>query len=122
MFTARSDACAPADARRLAVDYLRAHCPAADLEAVQIVLSELVTNAVRHTATGIWSLALLVADGTLTLEVRDESPHVPRPRNTPPLDGHGGLGMGIVDRLADDLALRVTETGKTITARWKLTR
>ncbi|MEU6406836.1 ATP-binding protein [Streptomyces sp. NPDC046985] len=122
VFTAWSSACSPADARRRAVEYLRAHCPQADLEAVQLVLSELVTNAVRHTPEGVWSLALHIGESALTLEVSDASAFVPQPRGTLPLDGRGGLGLGIVKNLSDHVITQPMESGKKIVAQWRLAR
>lgn len=120
MFTAHSQASSPADARRLAVAYLDAHCPGADTEAVQIVVSELVTNAVRHTPEGTWSLSLRIEEGQLILEIADDSPALPSARRDPALDGRGGLGLGLVERLSDHTAVVPTTRGKTITAWWKL--
>lgn len=120
MFTAHSQASSPADARRLAAAYLDAHCPGADAEAVQIVVSELVTNAVRHTPDGTWSLVLRLEEGQLILEITDDSPELPTPRPNPPLDGRGGLGLGLVEKLSDHTAVAPTGRGKTITAWWKL--
>ncbi|MFJ4894948.1 ATP-binding protein [Streptomyces sp. NPDC088788] len=131
MFTSDSDTASPADARKLALSYLRVHCPDADVEAVQIVLSELVTNAVRHTVTGSWSLDLRYDNshgdgiGLLTLRVHDRDIRLPRQRDDSsigwhPLDGRGGLGLLLVQKLTDQVGVERTRNGKTITVQWKL--
>ncbi|MFD4543205.1 ATP-binding protein [Streptomyces bauhiniae] len=120
MFSADSTAASPGDARRLALTYLQTHCPDADMDAVQVVLSELVTNAARHTPEGIWTLTLRYADGLLVLRVEDCSSELPRPRQGDTLDGRGGLGLGLVDKLSDHVSMAPTPMGKAITARWKV--
>ncbi|WP_413755182.1 ATP-binding protein [Streptomyces sp. MMBL 11-3] len=121
MFTTDSRTCSPADARRLALAYLQTHCPTADIGAIQLVLSELVTNAARHTPAGTWTLELHHDDQALTLHVHDHSTHLPRPRTTSALDGNGGLGLHIIDHLTDHTSTTVTPHGKTTTAHWTLT-
>lgn len=123
MFTSDSDTASPADARKLALSFLHVHCPDADVDAVQIVLSELVTNAVRHTVTGVWSLDLNYDNshgdgiGLLTLRVHDRDISLPRQRNDSsfgghPLDGRGVLGLPLVDKLADQIGVERTRDGK----------
>ncbi|MET7610789.1 ATP-binding protein [Streptomyces seoulensis] len=120
MFSADSTAASPSDARKLAAAYLQTHCPHADLGAVQVVLSELVTNAARHTPDGTWTLTLRHADGILALQVQDSSCDLPQPRQGDTLDGRGGLGLGLVDKLSDHVTMTTTPTGKMITAQWKI--
>ncbi|MEW2134161.1 ATP-binding protein [Streptomyces sp. NPDC005435] len=122
MFSTDSGTASPGDARRLAVAHLERHCPGADIPAVQVVLSELVTNAARHTPEGTWTLTLRHADGMLTLQVEDFSPHLPRPRQGDTLDGHGGLGLGLVERLSNLVTTTRTATGKAVVAHWKVDR
>ncbi|MET7746684.1 ATP-binding protein [Streptomyces sp. NPDC005385] len=120
MFTTDSQMSTPADARRMTAAHLLVCCPAADIEAVQIVLSELVANAARHTPAGTWALEVYHDDGALTLLVHDHSERLPQRREVPALDGHGGMGLGIIDQLTDHTCVDVTATGKTITAQWAL--
>ncbi|MGW4195094.1 ATP-binding protein [Streptomyces sp. NPDC005004] len=122
VFSADSSTSSPGDARRLAVAYLRDHCPGADIPAVQVVLSELVTNAARHTPDGTWTVTLRHADGMLTLQVEDSSPRLPRPRQGDTLDGRGGLGLGLVDSLSDLVTTLRTPRGKAVVAHWKVDR
>ncbi|WP_405008989.1 ATP-binding protein [Kitasatospora sp. NBC_01539] len=106
-----------AQARRVAAAHLRAHCPWADEEAVLMVLSELLTNAVRH-ATGGWRLALAAFPDRLVADVVDHSPRIPQPR-PPDLTGGGGMGWHLAERLTTRLdVLPHAEGGKTVRALW----
>ncbi|MGW7029114.1 ATP-binding protein [Streptomyces xanthophaeus] len=109
-----------AGARRSARTFLEAlGYPAVEPESadtVILVVSELVTNAVRH-GGGSYALRLAAHPGAIEVAVEDSSPHPPRMR-TPDLDdGTGGFGWQMVNALA--LATVVTpglEGGKTVRA------
>ncbi|WP_338675025.1 ATP-binding protein [Streptomyces sp. SCSIO 30461] len=77
----------------------------------ELLVSELVTNAVRHTR-GPLRLNLLVHDGRLRCEVEDTSSVSPM---CAPADdeAEGGRGMVILDVLADVWGSCRTPTGKT---------
>ncbi|MFJ3612055.1 MULTISPECIES: ATP-binding protein [Streptomyces] len=64
-----------------------------------LVVSEVVTNAVRH-GGGVCALDLAVGPDGLDIAVTDRSTRLPYLRR-PSLTGEGGLGLGIVARLAD---------------------
>ncbi|MFJ9898787.1 ATP-binding protein [Streptomyces sp. NPDC091280] len=79
------------------------------LDAVELLTSELVTNAYRH-ANGPSSLRLTsLADGRLRVGVWDSHPHVPAPFGPSPHDrvpiapahADGGRGLGFVQEYAD---------------------
>lgn len=79
----------------------------------ELVVSELVTNAIRH-ATGPIRLRL-IKDQTLTCEVSDGStisPHLRRAR----LSDEGGRGLLLVAQLSERWGTRYTPAGKTIWA------
>ncbi|MFC5724779.1 ATP-binding protein [Streptomyces gamaensis] len=105
-----------ARARRATAEFLARHCPWADLDAVVLVVSELVTNAVRHTG-GWWRLCVRAARGRLVVEIADASPRPPAPRE-PDLTGGGGLGWHMVERLAGRLEVDRRPGGKTVRATW----
>lgn len=85
-----------------------------DVDAVLVVVSELVTNAVLHGGTEVEVLVDLRDDG-VRLEVRDGDPsHPPVPREPSPR-AVGGRGLGIVDALADEWGWQRTgEDGKVV--------
>lgn len=69
------------------------------IDDVQLVVSELVTNAIRH---GIGPIEVGVAckEGRLRLEVIDADPdHVPAPADANDLDA-GGRGLTIIEALS----------------------
>ncbi|CAL9504711.1 ATP-binding protein [Streptomyces pilosus] len=85
-----------------------------------LVVSELVTNAVRH-APGPGALLLVLAPGAdrLDIAVRDSSPHPPvvRPRDPHRIGGHGLL---LVTRLCEYLHTSRLRIGKQVMARMNL--
>jgi anti-sigma regulatory factor (Ser/Thr protein kinase) len=105
-----------AGARTATADFLLQHCAWADADAVLLVVSELVTNAVRHTA-GWWRLRLTVGHDTLVVQMDDSSPLPPVPRQ-PDLAGGGGFGWHMVQRLAGRVEVRQFPYGKSILATW----
>ncbi|MER7108366.1 ATP-binding protein [Streptomyces sp. NPDC000229] len=86
-------------------------------DAVLLVASELVTNAVRHTA-GPCTLCLAAYEGGVLVEVRDTSAEPPQPR-TPDITGaRGGWGWALITRLADDVSvLPAPDGGKAVRTR-----
>ncbi|MET9496141.1 ATP-binding protein [Streptomyces sp. NPDC006552] len=103
-------------ARSAAAGFLAEYCPWADADAVLLVVSELVTNAARHTGA-LGRLRLRVDAGGLSVAVEDGDPRPPVPR-TPDLGGGGGFGWHMVERLAERLAVLPAPGGKCIEAAW----
>lgn len=68
-----------------------------------LLLSELVTNALRHGSPPGREVAVTLhhSDGLFRLEVEDAGDYLPRPR-TPDLDDECGRGLALVAALADD--------------------
>ncbi|WP_374777493.1 PAS domain-containing SpoIIE family protein phosphatase/ATP-binding protein [Streptomyces sp. NBC_01310] len=99
------------DARHLALDQLTAW----DLDelafSTELIVSELVTNAIRH-AGGPVRLRLIRAD-TLTCEVSDSSNTQPRMRRARNSE-EGGRGLYIVAQLSHRWGSRYTVAGKTV--------
>ncbi|WP_093799926.1 ATP-binding protein [Streptomyces sp. Wb2n-11] len=83
---------------------------------VVLVVSELVTNALRH-AGGITKLRLAAGRTTVQVTVQDPSPARPRPRY-PDITGYeGGYGLTLVNFLARFVTVTPTsEGGKKICA------
>ncbi|MBA2945290.1 ATP-binding protein [Streptomyces himalayensis] len=87
-------------------------------EAAELVASELVSNAVRHTK-GPAAIRLRWARGVLRVGVWDADPRPPEPAPTPPAvtdaDAEGGRGLSLVRaRSADWGWYPLTGTGKYV--------
>jgi anti-sigma regulatory factor (Ser/Thr protein kinase) len=112
---------APADARSSVRDLFRGLAVtdrdrvdplAADVE---LVVSELVTNAVIH-GTGPITLRVRVIDGFVSVGVQDCGSGVPRMNRADP-SREGGRGMTVVAGLVSDWGVRVDRgTGKEVWA------
>ncbi|UUU37707.1 ATP-binding protein [Streptomyces sp. NBC_00162] len=108
-----------AGARESARHFLEDLVPAiaaAAADTVVLVVSELVTNALRH-GGGTCALDLTAHPDSIEVAVHDPSPQVPRMR-TPDLNGGtGGFGWPMVNRLAHATAVtRQATGGKTVSA------
>jgi len=79
----------------------------------ELVVSELVTNAIRHAKTPIQ--LRLIRDRTLICEVSDGSSTAPHLRRACPFD-EGGRGLLLVSQLAQRWGCRQTPHGKVIWA------
>jgi anti-sigma regulatory factor (Ser/Thr protein kinase) len=93
---------APSDARR-AVEDCALPTPGR-VDDLRLLVSELVTNAVRHgQMAGLVTLRLLRADQALRVEVTESEPTGWRGPETDPRNGpdHGGWGLHLVGELAD---------------------
>lgn len=94
---------APATARRLIADWMGTDTDRTVVEDVKLLVSEVVTNAVRHPEQrGKIGMTLTVARGRIRVEVSDPgggSFHKPSV-HTPPVHSLGGRGLLIVDRVA----------------------
>jgi anti-sigma regulatory factor (Ser/Thr protein kinase) len=95
---------APRLARAFAADTLESWAvPAEEVEAVQLVVSELVTNAVLHApeSTSI-TLELVLTREAVRVMVSDGSSHEPRPPwRQASWSAQGGRGVTLVDTIAD---------------------
>lgn len=108
-----------AEARDSAREFLEGLVPAIASEAadtVVLVVSELVTNALRH-GGGTCTLDLTAHPDGMEVAVHDPNPQVPRMR-TPDLNGGtGGFGWPMGNRLARATAVtRQAAGGKTVSA------
>jgi serine phosphatase RsbU (regulator of sigma subunit) len=87
--------------------------------ATELLVSELVTNAIRHAQPPIQLRMIL--DTALSCEVSDASVTAPHHRRADRYD-EGGRGLMLVARLATRWGTRYTRTGKTIWAQQQLPR
>jgi len=83
------------------------------LAAVEVLVSELATNAVRHART-LFTVAAVWDGLTLRVQVSDASPLSPRPRRAARPDREGGRGLLLVDAIATDWGVDLHPRGKTI--------
>ncbi|MET8602852.1 SpoIIE family protein phosphatase [Streptomyces rubiginosohelvolus] len=106
------EATTPATARVLVRDRLQGWGLDEDtVDATELIVSELVTNAVRY-GTPPLRLRLLL-DSTLTCEVHDGSTAAPHLRHARTVD-EGGRGLFIVSRLASHWGARHGPDGKVL--------
>ena len=116
-FAVRTGRDAPA-AVRTALRDSGAHLPGELRDDLMLLLTELVTNAVRHSGA---------ADGApIQIELRDRSDHVlvevtdpgagfePPAEIVPDLETTGGLGLVLVDRLSRAWGTRQTAAGSHV--------
>ncbi|WP_328538242.1 ATP-binding protein [Streptomyces sp. NBC_00344] len=108
-----------AEARDAVAGFVAELSPAPPAHTVQnlvLLVSELVTNALRH-AGGVTLMRLSAGRRTLEVAVADLSPVQPQDR-TPDLTGRtGGFGWPMVQRLARTVAVRAgADGGKVVLA------
>ncbi|MFC3999597.1 ATP-binding protein [Nocardiopsis sediminis] len=116
-----------AEARRLLVYGLGPRHPY--LYNAQLVASELVTNAARHSRSGLWGgeIGLYIEameGGAARVEVIDNGPLLHRPSRPvvrrPDHGGEGGRGLALVGAFADAWGTRRNPNGyTTVWARWR---
>jgi anti-sigma regulatory factor (Ser/Thr protein kinase) len=111
-----SDASAVRLARQVTRDALAAWHLGQLEEAAVLLVSELVTNAVRHANdTGAIGLELASTGTRLRVEIQDGDPSW-RPMDSPADSGESGYGFLVVDSLADHWGLRRVCAGKAVWA------
>lgn len=105
-------------ARRFITTTLQGWGFAPDLiEAVGIVATELLTNAIVH-AVSEPVMGLDADGGAVVLRVLDSSPRPPAPRARHTRDGHG-FGLRMVEALSDGWGWEHYDLGKVVWARFR---
>ncbi len=85
-------------------------------EAATLLVSELVTNAVRHArGTDVITVDLYAGQTWLRIEVQDTDRHWPQPRIPDGFD-ESGFGFILVDALTSNWGVRETKAGKAVWA------
>lgn len=93
--------------------------PDDDLAATaSLLVSELVTNAVRHSRSDV-EVQVRRGDASVWIEVQDDDARPPRLRHAAP-DDEGGRGLALVHDLASAWGSRTTATGKVVWLRLDL--
>jgi anti-sigma regulatory factor (Ser/Thr protein kinase) len=90
-------------ARRVLARWLVDMMPHERLGDMQLLVTEIVANCVRHggvTEDGEIDLAVNVADSVIRVEVRDTGIQAEPRVRTPDLGGGGGFGMVLVQRMS----------------------
>ncbi|MFF9685907.1 SpoIIE family protein phosphatase [Streptomyces sp. NPDC014623] len=106
------DRTAPATARRLASETLADwHLEGDTGDATELIVSELVTNAVRYGRPPV--KLRLILDRGLTCEIRDGSTTAPYMKYAGAVD-EGGRGLFIISQLANLWGTRYAAEGKTV--------
>jgi PAS domain S-box-containing protein len=82
------------------------------LETAELLVSEIVTNALVHAGTPI-DVAVMLRDGGLRIEVTDGSPHVPSARAYGPSAGTG-RGLMLLEEMVDEWGVVPDDPGKTV--------
>ncbi|WP_416979339.1 ATP-binding protein [Streptomyces sp. T028] len=90
-------------------------------EDAALIVSELGTNALTHTASGeaagSFHVTLTVSELTVTIAVTDSghTKTVPEVQH-PPLNATHGRGLGMVAALAESVTVQGDDSGRTVTA------
>ncbi|MEV6514145.1 ATP-binding protein [Streptomyces sp. NPDC051642] len=104
------------DSARTFLDGLDHPIAAEAADTIILVVSELVTNALRH-GGGTCTLNLTAHPDSIEVTVHDHSPQAPRMRTPDLNNGTGGFGWPMVNRLAHTTTVtRQATGGKTVTA------
>ena len=99
-------------ARRFATDSLTGN-PDSTLEAVELMVSELATNCIRHERTS-FHITILGSTREIRVEVTDSGSGTPTMRSPGP-DEPSGRGLQIVDMLSDSWGVEPEDpSGKTV--------
>lgn len=112
------EASAVPEARATAADLLRRFNWTGDRDAVLLIVSELVTNAVRYARNERLRMRLAVSRPQgLAVEVTDEQPGVlPKPTCPPSVNAESGRGLFLVHALGATVTVSQTTRGKTVRA------
>jgi anti-sigma regulatory factor (Ser/Thr protein kinase) len=105
-------ASSPAAARHVLAEALRDGCGSETIETAQLLLSEVVTNAVLH-AQGEIHVSVACDGGRVRVEVADASRNAPAPRRA---SAHAttGRGMMLVDAIAAAWGVERRPPGKVV--------
>lgn len=117
------DARSPSAARKFAKTALAATLgrPASDAlcEDLELVVSELVTNAVRA-GTGTVGVSIGIENDRVVVRVSDEASGWPEPRDTDIYDT-GGRGLPLVSAISASWGVRLSPNGKVVWAELRIT-
>ena len=104
---------AASDARRFLRSAICREHAASVLDGAELLVSELVTNGVRHAAPPITLRVQCDGSSGLQVSVSDGGTSGPVPREAR-ADAESGRGMTLVDYISDDWGVLPHEDGKTV--------
>ncbi|MEU6679944.1 ATP-binding protein [Streptomyces sp. NPDC046853] len=104
------------DFARAFVGRLRPAVDSQDAASVELAVSELVTNVVRHARGTSCSLRLEAQPDGIAVLVGDDDPRPPKERAPDLAGGTGGFGWPMVRHMADSVTVTRDPHGKTIRA------
>ncbi len=99
---------------RGALARLRADLDPPLMETLRLLVTELVTNSVKHARADTVSLIVTVKDTSVRTEVRDEGPGFDPSTTGAPGNDRGGWGLFLVERLADRWGTARDATGTRV--------
>jgi anti-sigma regulatory factor (Ser/Thr protein kinase) len=108
---------AAADARR-AIAQLRADLDPPLMETLRLLVTELVTNSVRHTDCDSLTLRVAIGKSAVLTEVTDDGPSFDveefEGQSAASHDTDGGWGLFLVERLARDWGVKADDGSKRV--------
>lgn len=105
--------------RQIRADLVELDVAAESTDMALLVATELVGNAVRHSTPsrdGMLNVQWDLDADTLTIQVSDSSPQMPR-RRQPTADQPDGRGLGIIEALAESWGAEAVQGGKRVWAK-----
>lgn len=99
-------------ARRFATDLLAGTVGSDALEAIQLMVSELATNCIRHTDSG-FDLTIVRGSDRVRVEATDQGSGEPRKQSPKPTDPTG-RGLQIIDMLSTEWGYEQGREVKTV--------
>jgi anti-sigma regulatory factor (Ser/Thr protein kinase) len=111
--------------RQIAADLLRRGVPRSIIEDAVLVVSEIVSNALKHArprGSGRVEVTWDVRDGAVEIQVADGGGPTQPQVSAPSLSALGGRGLSIVAALAGAWGVRQDQAGTVVWARLPLAR
>ncbi|MBP2706303.1 ATP-binding protein [Microbispora sp. RL4-1S] len=105
--------------QRLTTELLATGLVADTVDDVVLVMSELLSNALRHAhplPSGQLRVTWICSEGQIEVAVSDGGAHTQPRAGRPPLSSLGGRGLGIVEYLADRWGVRHDDDSTTVWA------
>jgi anti-sigma regulatory factor (Ser/Thr protein kinase) len=108
-----ADASSPSRGRLVVGDVLRGWGLPRLVDAATLLVSELVTNAVRHAGTGLRLDVMRLPTG-VRVAVTDHAPQARAERQPVDVATEGGRGLFLVEELSDDWGTDTSDDSKTV--------